>query len=722
MPIARASRSMFLPLATVSFALLLLLFAVGGWLAWRNVVRIGKDNDQVVQTYAVMQASSEILRALRNIESNSRLHALTGDAQALSALQKGRGELEEAVARLVRLTPDATAHRPQLDGLRRAIAAWLESIDAAAGGQPLAGIAGDQLRRRFVDEHRVIEALRGKVLEFENIERSQLAARANAARRATALAWIMAGGSALGAIALLGIAAWGVRRELAVRRGIEQALEQSEARYRVLVENLPYALFVNQGGRIVFANEALVALFGAESAAGILGHSPLDFVAAESKDFVTSRIRALESGESTQLEAVEERWCRHDGALLTCMVGAERIEWQGAPATLKVLTDVTQRTLAEAARRETEAQLAAVVASAMDAIISADEQQRIVMFNAAAETMFGIRAQEALGQPLGRLIPERFRAAHTGHVRRFGASGVTSRRMGARSSALFGLRANGEEFPAEASISRSEVAGKRLHTVVVRDITARERREEELRVAQNQLTHMARLSTMGEMASGLSHEINQPLTAIAAYAQALERLLEGSGEIDRTDLADVARQMAAQALRAGEVIRRLRAMIKNQAPRFERLRCGEILEDVGALAEVDARIHGVRLRLEVQDPELEVRGNAVQLQQVLINLIRNAIDAVAGESAERRIIELRQARRGDAVGFEVIDRGPGIPAIHSGDLFRPFFTTKSHGTGLGLAISRSIMAAHQGRLEHQPTPGGGATFLITLPLAREQAA
>lgn len=716
-----ASRETFLPLATASFALVLLMVAIGGWLTWRNVQRIAADNDQVVRTYAVMQASSEILRALRTIESNSRLFELTAQHDALEAMQGGRAQLDAALQELLRLTAARPKERQRVEALQASLAAWLASVDAVLLAPPVPDRALETLRPRLAQEHRAVDALRAEVLGFENIERGQLAARASLARRSTSGAWATAIGATTAAIALLGLGAYGVRRELALRRGIERALEHSEARYRVLVENLPYALFVNQRGSIVFANDALASLLGAEAPAEVLGRSPLEFVDASSMDLVRERIRSLEGGDSTQLEPIEERWRRRDGSIITCMVSAERIEWLGAPAILAVLNDITQRTLAEAARRESEAQLAAVVASAMDAIVSVDEQQRIVLFNAAAEGMFGIPAADALGQPLGRLLPERFRETHAEQLRRFGASGITSRRMGV-SGSLVGLRASGEEFPVEASISRTDVASRRLYTVVVRDITARERREEELRIAQNQLTHMSRLSTMGEMASGLSHEINQPLTAIATYAQALERLLEGDGELDRAGLADVARQVAAQALRAGAVIRRLRAMIRNQAPRFERLRCGELLEEVRSLAEVDARIHTVQLRVDARDPQLAVRGNAVQLQQVLINLIRNAIDALEGAPMERRSIELRQFRRGDAARFEVVDHGPGVPAEQSEELFRPFFTTKSHGTGLGLAISRSIMTAHQGRLEHQPTPGGGATFTVTLPAARGDAA
>jgi two-component system sensor kinase FixL len=711
-----------LVLAAVSFALLLLLVAAGGWLTWRNIERIGEDNDQVIHTYAVMQASSEILRALRNVESNARLYALTGHEDSLRAVNRGQAEIDAGLDELARLTDGAPDERLRLQRLRDSIAAWIAQVESSLRSVPVTGSLSGALRARLVEDKQNIDAVRAQVLAFDSLERGQLAARAQAAERASTMAWVTIGVATGAALVLLVLAAYGVRRELVQRRSVERALEHSEARYRMLIENLPNAVFVHQAGRIVFANEALTTLLGAASADEVLGKSPLEFAAPASIAAIQEAPRnAGDAGTRAATGAREETWRRRDASPITCAVSAEQIDWQGAPAVLVAVSDLTRRVRAEAARRESEAQLAAIVGSAMDAIISVDEDQRIVLFNAAAEAMFGLPAAEAPGQPFTRLIAERSRARHEMLIRRPVEAGMAARRV-STADGLFGRRASGEEFPIEATISRSEAGGKRLHTVIVRDITERVRREEQLRVTENQLAHMGRLSTLGEMTAGISHEINQPLTAIATYAQVLERYLAGDGDIDRPELADVARQVAAQALRAGEVIRRLRAMVKNEAPRLDRLYCGELLEDVRTLAEVDARIHQVRLDVEAEDPRLAIRGNAVQLQQVLINLVRNAIDALDGTPELDRRIELRQRSLGAHARFEVVDHGPGVPPASADELFRPFFTTKSHGTGLGLAISRSIMAAHGGRLEHQPTPGGGATFTVTLPVAASEAA
>jgi two-component system sensor kinase FixL len=407
-------------------------------------------------------------------------------------------------------------------------------------------------------------------------------------------------------------------------------------------------------------------------------------------------------------------------ALIVCAVTL----WSGASTSGLALLGLlaaggflayAARMLVVGARRDTEVRLEGIVDSVPDAIISIDAEQRVVLFNAAAERMFGIDAAAALGQPLERFIPERFRTAHASHVQRFQDTGVTKRRMGAL-GALSGLRTNGEEFPIEASISQAMVAGERVLTVVLRDISERMRIESELQATQVKLAHIARLSTMGEMASGLSHEINQPLTAIATYSQALENMLRGDQAPDRDEIRDALRQISGQALRAGEVIRRLRTLIKAREPDFRTLDCQELLNDVFALAEIDARLHRVELRTAGNCRGARIRGDTVQLQQVLINLVRNSMDALGDLPPERRTVTIAVDTDGEFAEFKVIDRGHGVAPDVLEKIFNPFFTTKPQGTGLGLAISRSIIEAHRGRLRYESTPGGGATFSFTVPL------
>src|SRR5690606_12331940 len=224
-----------------------------------------------------------------------------------------------------------------------------------------------------------------------------------------------------------------------------------------------------------------------------------------------------------------------------------------------------------------------------------------------------------------------------------------------------------------------------------------------------------RISTMGEMAAGIAHEVNQPLAAIATYAQACQRLIS-TGDYSSEEMAEALAHIGAQALRAGEVIRRLRTFVKNRELRRELIEANRLLEDILTLAQTDARHNGVQIVVETASESPLVQADAVQIQQVILNLVRNSIDAMQGVPESRRQLTLRT--RIDAEGdgeCMVADRGAGIDPAVAAELFNPFFTTKPGGMGLGLSISRSIIRAHGGKLWCSPNPGGGARFFFTLP-------
>jgi len=253
------------------------------------------------------------------------------------------------------------------------------------------------------------------------------------------------------------------------------------------------------------------------------------------------------------------------------------------------------------------------------------------------------------------------------------------------------------------------------HVGTVHDITDRHHAEDEARQLQERLTHFSRLSTMGEMAAGLAHEINQPLSAIATYAQACQRLLR-QDEPDIPDVITALEQVNAQALRAGEVIRRLRNFVKNREVTREWVNCERLLDDLRTLAETDARLHNVRLRIDAERDLPAVHADPIQLQQVVLNLVRNAIDATLECPEDRREIVLMARHMAEGqVQVTVADQGSGLAAGAERQLFNPFFTTKATGTGLGLAISHSIIRAHGGRLWHTSNGQCGTCFHFTLP-------
>jgi two-component system sensor kinase FixL len=278
------------------------------------------------------------------------------------------------------------------------------------------------------------------------------------------------------------------------------------------------------------------------------------------------------------------------------------------------------------------------------------------------------------------------------------------------------LRDDGETRYVHLNLRVHTASDRALRYVgTLHDVTDSHRAQDAMRETQERLTHVARLSTMGEMTNGLAHELNQPLTAIALYAQAAERLMMQTHPGEE-DVISALHQIATQALRAGEIIRRLRAMVKNRETHEEVVDLNELLLGLVILAEADARLHDVHVQLDLSATPLKVMADPVQLQQVLLNLVRNAIEAVQDLETSRRTIRLHTAAaaRGEAE-VSVSDLGPGVAADIRDRLFDAFFTTKPEGTGLGLAISRSIIENHGGRLAQRPNAPMGSCFYFTLP-------
>jgi two-component system, LuxR family, sensor kinase FixL len=247
------------------------------------------------------------------------------------------------------------------------------------------------------------------------------------------------------------------------------------------------------------------------------------------------------------------------------------------------------------------------------------------------------------------------------------------------------------------------------------DISERRSREEEARRSTDRLIHVSRLATMGEMAAGIAHELNQPLTAIANYARACERFMD-LPEPDLAEIRDASHEIAGEAMRAGEIIRRLRQLVRKEDSERKPSDLNAIVEELQILTQADARAHDTRLSFELEPDLPTVVVDRVQITQVLLNLVRNALEALSGESAGKRQITLstRRAGHGD-VEVSVCDNGPGVDPRILDRLFDPFSTTKANGTGLGLPMSRTIIQSHGGTVTHVPAQARGACFRITLP-------
>jgi len=241
-------------------------------------------------------------------------------------------------------------------------------------------------------------------------------------------------------------------------------------------------------------------------------------------------------------------------------------------------------------------------------------------------------------------------------------------------------------------------------------------REDEMR---QRLTHLTRVSTMGEMASSIAHEVNQPLTAIATYAMACRRMMENA-QAGPEEVREVLSRISDEAMRAGGIIHRLKDMVRRQESRWTECDVNAVIRDVEQLASVDARLHDVALSFHLLLDLPPVLADAIQIQQVVLNLIRNGIDAVGEVDSGSRYVALRTGMDGPGrIRVSVEDNGCGLPADLAQAIFQPFFTTKKEGMGMGLSISRSIVEAHRGRIGFEPNAGSGTTFFFTLPVLDE---
>ena len=278
-------------------------------------------------------------------------------------------------------------------------------------------------------------------------------------------------------------------------------------------------------------------------------------------------------------------------------------------------------------------------------------------------------------------------------------------------------RKDGSVFPAFLSVGLLAGTEPPRFVGFVQDLTLRRRSEESSRRLQERLWHVSRLATVGEMASGIAHELNQPLTAIANYAQACDRLLAKPGA-DLEEVRDALQEIAGQAVRAGDIIRRLRGLVRQDEGPHEATEINRLILELTDLVEAEAKSHDVEYRLELGHALPPVELHRTQIQQVILNLTHNAIEALAHKIDGRRTLVLRTALNGGGLEITVRDNGPGVPAAIRRCLFDPFCSSKPDGTGLGLAISRTIVERHCGTLDHRPNVPTGASFIVRLPAGR----
>lgn len=414
-------------------------------------------------------------------------------------------------------------------------------------------------------------------------------------------------------------------------------------------------------------------------------------------------------------------WTEEDEWALTDLAGA-------AMAELAAGLRLRELNATGAALRGSEARLRSILDSVPDAVLVVDERGIIEAFSATVELLFGYAAREMVGRDVTTLFLSPGRDRRDGRSPPYAATGGPD---------AFGLghvgdgrRKNGSTFPVEIAFGDVRADGRWLFTGFVRDLTHRRAAEARLQELQAELLHVSRVSAAGEMASALAHELNQPLTAVASAVRAAQRMLTNPPDRPAvpTEIREAVGLAAEQALRAGQIVRRLRDFVIRDGEADKRAEdLGKLAEVAGTLALMGARERGVRIDLSISPQLPLVFADRIQIQQVLLNLIRNALEAMVqgqGEDGTPRKCELSVTARPvgpDWVEVAVTDTGPGLAPAIAGRLFESFVSGKPGGMGMGLSICRSIVEAHGGRLWAAANPGGGTVFRFTLPVASPDA-
>ncbi len=491
-------------------------------------------------------------------------------------------------------------------------------------------------------------------------------------------------------------------------------------------------------GTVTLWSKGAERIFG-YTAAEILGR-PVSALSppwrAEEVPLILERI-----GRGESIERFETERCRKDGSVIWIALTVRPIvESLGrVSGALKIARDITAAKTSERALLEREAHLRSILDTVPDGMVVIDEGGIVQSFSTTAERMFGYAAGEVIGHSVNMLMPSPHRQNHDRYIARYLATG--ERHIIGVGRVVAGQRKDGTIFPLELAVGEVKGERQRVFTGFVRDLSERQRTEQRLQELQAELSHVTRLTEMGQMASALAHEVSQPLTAATSYCQVIRRLLAAGDKGETASAAesadksrdlppappvlsresaarvrDIADNVAAQIARAIDILRRLREFLRKGEREQQAHDVGKLVEEASALALIGAGERGVKVQLRLEPDLPSVLVDKVQIQQVVVNLTRNAIEAMEG-SARRELTIVAGRGENGMVSIRVVDTGPGIAPEIADHLFQPFVTTKPQGMGVGLSICRSIVEAHGGRLVAEANPEGGTIFAFSVPPA-----
>ncbi len=498
----------------------------------------------------------------------------------------------------------------------------------------------------------------------------------------------------------------GVSFDVTARRRFDQTLLETEGRFRTMADAAPVMMWMAGTDKsCTFFNRAWLEFTGRTMKEELGNGWTDDIHPADAERCLRTYTDAFDARRDF---AMEYRLRRHDGEYRWIVDnGAPRFAADGTFAGyIGSCFDVTEL-------RRAEERLRLVVEAAPNAVIMVDEAGGIALVNERVTALFGYAQAEIIGRPIEMLVPAALRSVHRAHRDAYWLNpGQRPMGMGRE---LYGQRKDGSRVPLEVGLSPIHTSEGTFILASIVDITERRRMEVEMASQRSELAHLSRVNLLGELSGSLAHELNQPLTAILSNAQAALRFLANDpGNVD--ELRDILEDIVDDDKRAGDVIRRLRVLFKKGEPHHEFVDVNEIVQDVMGLMRSDFVNRDVKVDADLAPNLPSVRGDRIQLQQVLLNLIVNGCDAMegVGDHRARLLLETRLAQD-NGVEVAVTDYGRGIGAAEMERIFEPFFTTKPLGMGLGLAVCKTIINSHGGHLGAANNASGGATFSFSMP-------
>ncbi len=492
--------------------------------------------------------------------------------------------------------------------------------------------------------------------------------------------------------------------DITERKVKENELKASETKFRSIIEVCPVPMALHDDQlNITFLNPAFVQTFGydVDDISALADWWPKAYPDPGYRRWVKANWQTIR-GKAKHFPPLEVAICCKNNSIKTVLASAATIHHDFSGEHLVILYDITQR-------KQIEAKLNAIFNASVEGIITYDMSDIIVSANAAVEIIFGYKPEELIGCNICTLMP--LSPSYTlpqavkfaGQIRE-----------------IEGIHKNGSVVPLDLSIAEFTIDNERYFTYIVRDVSLRKHREQQDKERLDELAHVTRLGLMGEMASGIAHEVNQPLAAISSYTQVSMNLIDTETP-DLVKLAEILYKTQQQALRAGRIIHRMREFIKSHAKHRSIADVSVLIHDAVGLCIPELKQNGIKLTFELENNLPPVCVDQIQIEQVIINLIRNSVDALQNlpEKQPRQLTIYSRLTPDDEVLISVTDNGPGLKEDQQQKILTPFYTTKTNGMGMGLSISRSLIEAHDGTLHFNSQAKKGTSFYFTLPIWRE---